>query len=162
MHRLCTRLSTAVLLLGLFASLVGCEFSEDPPPVRVLVPRELDVSLYTTTESGLKYYDFVVGQGARVDSTDIVKVHYAAWHANGRLIASSYVSNVPTTVPLGSDTIVEGWSRGIPGMRVGGERQLIVPPELAFGEEGYGEAGIQPNETIIYEVELLEIVEKDP
>ena len=73
------------------------------------------------------------------------------------LIASSYSSNAPLTINLYSDAVIEGWTEGIPGMREGGERQLVVPPELAYGETGFREAGIPPNATLVYEIELISI-----
>ena len=148
-----------LLLLAVLAGIAasGCEFSEDPPPVRVLVPREVDASRYTTTESGLQYYDFVIGDGQEADSTHRVKVHYAGWLTNERLVGSSYLSDVPITISLYSDAVIEGWTEGIPGMREGGERQLIVPPELAYGEAGFEQARIPPNATLIYEIELISI-----
>lgn len=151
------RVKQLLLLVVLAGIVAGCEFSEDPPPVRILVPREVDVSRYITTESGLQYYDFVIGDGQKADSTDRVKVHYAGWLSNERLIGSSYPTDLPIIINLASDAVVEGWTEGIPGMREGGERQLVVPPELAYGEEGFEQAGIPPNATLIYEIELLSI-----
>ena len=151
------RVKQLLLLVILAGIAAGCEFSEDPPPVRILVPREVDVSRYITTESGLQYYDFVIGDGQEADSTDRVKVHYAGWLSNERLIGSSYLTDLPITINLASDAVVEGWTEGIPGMREGGERQLVVPPELAYGETGFEQAGIPPNATLIYEIELVSI-----
>ncbi len=147
-----------LLLLAVLAGIAaGCDFTDDPPPVRILVPREVDVNAYTTTDSGLQYYDFVIGDGQEADSTHRVKVHYAGWLSNERLVGSSYPSDAPLIINLSSDAVIEGWTEGIPGMREGGERQLVVPPELAYGEAGFREAGIPPNATLIYEIELISI-----
>lgn len=148
-----------LLLLAVLAGIAasGCDFTDDPPPVRILVPRDVDMSAYTTTDSGLQYYDFVIGDGQEADSTHRVRVHYAGWLTDDRLVASSYSANAPLIINLDSDAVIEGWIEGIPGMREGGERQLVVPPELAYGETGFREAGIPPNATLIYEIALISI-----
>ena len=148
-----------LLLLAVLAGIAAssCDFTDEPPPVNILVPREVDEGQYTTTDSGLQYYDFVIGDGQEADSTHSVTVHYAGWLADERLVGTSYLTNAPITITLGSDTIINGWSEGIPGMREGGERQLVVPPELGYGEDGFDGAGIPANATLIYEIELLSI-----
>ena len=152
-----------LLLLAVLAGIAAssCDFTDEPPPVNILVPREVDEGQYTTTDSGLQYYDFVIGDGQEADSTHSVTVHYAGWLAEDRLVASSYSGNAPLTINLDSDSVIEGWIEGIPGMREGGERQLVVPPELAYGETGFREAGIPPNATLIYEIELLSIASEE-
>ena len=149
-----------ILLLVVLACIAGgCDtgINEEPPPVLVLLPREVEEDEYTTTESGLQYHDFVIGDGQEADSTDRIKVHYAGWLSNERLTGSSYPTDLPITIHLASDAVIEGWTEGIPGMREGGERQLVVPPELGYGEAGFEQAGIPPNATLIYEIELLSI-----
>ena len=76
-----------LLLLAVLAGVAasGCDFTDDPPPVRILVPREVNESQYTTTDSGLQYYDFVIGDGQEADSTHSVTVHYAGWLTNDRV-----------------------------------------------------------------------------
>lgn len=151
------RYGTHLLLLLLLASLsAGCD-STVSDPIRVLVPREVGSSQYTTMESGLKYYDFKTGDGEEATDTSRVRVHYAAWLTNDQLISSSHNSSKPLSVDLGAGTVVLGWVEGLPGMREGGERQLVVPPSLAYGDEGVPEAGIPPDATIIYEIELLAV-----
>ena len=149
-----------ILLLVVLACIAGgCDtgINEEPPPVLVLLPREVEEGEYTTTESGLQYHDFVIGDGEAADSTHRIIVHYAGWLTDQRLIGTSYLTNAPITVNLGSDTIIDGWNEGIPGMREGGERQLLIPPELGYGEDGFDGAGIPSNATLIYEIELLSI-----
>lgn len=149
-----------LLLLAVLAGVVaGCDtgINEEPPPVLVLLPREVEEDEYTTTESGLQYHDFVIGDGEEADSTHRVIVHYAGWLTDARLIGTSYLTNTPIAINLGSDDIIDGWNEGIPGMREGGERQLLIPPELGYGEAGFDGAGIPSNATLIYEIELLSI-----
>ena len=146
-----------ILLLAILAGgASGCDTNEDPPPTSILVPREVAANAYATTDSGLKYYDFAVGDGEEADSTHRVTVHYAGWLENENLVGSSYALGAPLTIRLASDNVIEGWVEGIPGMREGGERQLVVPPELAYGEAGFPDASIPPNATLIYEIELLD------
>ena len=146
-----------MLLFAVLAGVAsGCDVNEPPPPVNILVPREVADNAYATTDSGLKYYDFAVGDGEQADSTDRVTVHYAGWLENENLVGSSYALDQPLTISLASDAVIAGWVEGIPGMREGGERQLVIPPELAYGEAGFQQAGIPPNATLIYEIELLD------
>lgn len=149
------------LLAVLVGAASGCDANEEPPPVNILVPRAVAANAYVTTDSGLKYYDFVVGDGNQADSTHRITVHYAGWLENENLVGSSYALNAPLTISLASDAVIDGWVEGIPGMREGGERQLVIPPELAYGETGFREVGIPPNATLIYEIELLDIEDED-
>lgn len=143
----------ALVLAGLT---VGCD-TADPAPITIVVPREVPNSDYTTTESGLKYFDFETGEGAEAEDSSRVRLHYVAWLQNGRLLASTYSTEDPVEVDLSSDSIIQGWIEGVPGMRPGGERQLVVPPDLAYGADGFPQAGIPPNSTLIYEIELMSV-----
>lgn len=146
-----------MLLLALLAGFaIGCDSNVEPPPITILVPREVAANAYVTTESGLKYYDFATGDGEEADSTHRVTVHYAGWLENEILVGSSYSLGMPLTVHLVSGAVIDGWVEGIAGMREGGERQLVVPPELAYGDAGFRDAGIPSNATLIYEIELLD------
>lgn len=145
-------------IVGLAFVLTSCDTTE-PETRRILIPREVQSSQYTTTESGLKYYDFIVGEGAEAGEDSRVTVNFAAWLSDQSLLSNTFDGDNPLTVDLASENIVEGWSEGVPGMRVGGQRQLVVPPSLAYGEDGYPEGGIPANATITYEIELLEVEE---
>jgi peptidylprolyl isomerase len=117
---------------------------------------EVDEEDYTTTESGLKYYDIVEGEGEIPESGQTVVVHYTGWLENGQQFDSSVDRGTPFTFTLGQGSVIPGWDEGVATMKVGGKRQLVIPPELAYGESGAGGA-IPPNATLIFEVELLEI-----
>jgi peptidylprolyl isomerase len=121
-------------------------------------PTAVDEEDYTTTESGLKYYDIVEGEGAVAEEGQMVSVHYTGWLTDGTRFDSSLSRGQPFVILLGSQQVIEGWIEGIPGMRVGGQRQLVIPPELAYGEQGAGDV-IPPNATLIFEIELLNIQE---
>jgi len=97
------------------------------------------------------------GSGAEAKSGDKVTVQYVGVdYKNGKEFDSSWSRNEPYTFPLGAGEVILGWDQGIEGMRVGGRRKLIIPPELAYGEEGRPPA-IPPNETLVFVIDLLEV-----
>ena len=109
-----------------------------------------------TTSSGLQYWDIVVGTGATAVAGKPVKVHYTGWLTNGKKFDSSVDRGQPFSFPLGGGQVIKGWDEGVAGMKVGGKRQLRIPPELGYGARGAGGA-IPPNATLIFDVELLEV-----
>lgn len=112
-----------------------------------------------TEESGLKYEELECGEGQEAQRGDVVTVHYTGTLENGEKFDSSRDRGEPFTLQLGAGNVIEGWEQGIPGMNVGGERKLIIPPELGYGEAGSPPV-IPPNATLIFEVELLKIEEE--
>lgn len=109
-----------------------------------------------TTESGLQYIDLVEGTGATPQQGQTVIVHYTGTLENGTKFDSSRDRNQPFSFPLGAGRVIRGWDEGISTMKVGGRRQLIIPPELGYGSRGAGGV-IPPNATLIFDVELLRI-----
>lgn len=109
----------------------------------------------TRTADGLEYWDIKLGSGPRAIPGDIVQVQYTGWLANGKKFDSSLDSGEPFTFQLGHGDVIKGWDEGVQGMRVGGKRQLRVPPALGYGSEGAGGGAIPPNATLIFDVELL-------
>jgi peptidylprolyl isomerase/FKBP-type peptidyl-prolyl cis-trans isomerase FkpA len=107
----------------------------------------------TTTSDGLKYWDIKVGTGAVATSGKQVKVQYTGWLENGKKFDSS-VGKAPFMFKLGAGNVIQGWDEGVAGMKVGGKRQLRIPPELGYGQRGYPGA-IPPNAILIFDVELL-------
>jgi len=118
-------------------------------------PTEVDENDYVTTDSGLKYYDFEVGDGPEPETGQQVAVHYTGWLTDGTKFASSLDSGQPFSFALGVGQVIPGWDEGIATMKVGGKRQLVIPSDLAYDEAGYGEV-IPPNVTLIFEIELLD------
>jgi FKBP-type peptidyl-prolyl cis-trans isomerase len=108
----------------------------------------------TKTADGLEYWDIKVGTGAVAEAGQSVMVHYTGWLTTGKKFDSS-VGKAPFEVtPLGTAPVIKGWNEGIVGMKVGGKRQLRIPPDLAYGADGYPGA-IPPNATLIFDVQLL-------
>jgi FKBP-type peptidyl-prolyl cis-trans isomerase FkpA len=109
------------------------------------------------TASGLQYWDIKVGAGEEAKDGDHVKVHYTGWLTNGKKFDSSVDAHQPYDFTIGKSGVIKGWQEGIAGMKVGGKRQLRIPPELAYGEDGYKNI-IPPNATLIFDVQLLAIL----
>jgi peptidylprolyl isomerase len=120
-------------------------------------PRDITESDYTVTDSGLKYYDFEVGTGATPEPGQTVVVQYSGWLEDGTLFDSSLTRGQPLRFPIGTGGVIPGWDEGLSTMQVGGERQLVIPSDLAYGEAGAGGGIIPPNATLIFEVELVGI-----
>ena len=111
-----------------------------------------------TTPSGLHYIDNVVGDGAEAAAGQHVSVHYTGWlykdGEQGAKFDSSRDRNDPFDFPLGAGMVIKGWDEGVQGMKIGGQRTLIIPPELGYGARGAGGV-IPPNATLKFDVELL-------
>jgi peptidylprolyl isomerase len=116
----------------------------------------IDEKDYITTDSGLKYYDIQVGTGETPITGQTVVVHYTGWLENGKQFDSSYDRGEAFSFQLGAGNVIPGWDEGLATMKVGGIRQLVIPPELAYGDTGAGTV-IPAGATLIFEVELLEI-----
>ncbi len=108
------------------------------------------------TESGLQYWDIKIGTGDEAKAGDHVKVHYTGWFTDGKKFDSSVDAHQPYDFTLGKGDVIKGWDEGVAGMKVGGKRQLRVPPALAYGEAGYKDI-IPPNATLIFDVQLLKV-----
>jgi peptidylprolyl isomerase len=109
----------------------------------------------TTTASGLKYVDLVVGTGESPATTDLVTVHYTGTLDNGTVFDASRQHGGPASFPL--NRVIKGWTEGVSTMKVGGTRKLVIPPDLAYGAQGAGNGVIPPNATLTFIVELLEV-----
>ena len=109
------------------------------------------------TESGLKYFDYVVGEGDLPVKGKKVTVHYTGWLTNGTQFDSSVDRKRPFEFTLGAGEVIKGWDEGVASMRVGGKRQLIIPPELGYGNKSVGGGLIPANSTLIFDVELLKV-----
>ena len=116
----------------------------------------LDAPDTQITASGLKITDLQVGEGAEASSGQTVAVHSRGTLENGKQFDASYDRGTPFTFPLGAGRVIKGWDEGVVGMKVGGKRKLVIPPDLAYGSRGAGGV-IPPNATLVFEVELLDV-----
>lgn len=111
-----------------------------------------------TTASGLQTKDIKVGSGASPKSGQTCVMHYTGWLYVGGKKDKKFDSSVdrgqPFEFPIGQKRVIPGWDEGVATMKVGGKRELIIPPALGYGERGAGGV-IPPNATLIFEVELL-------
>jgi peptidylprolyl isomerase len=107
------------------------------------------------TDSGLRITDLVVGEGAEAASGQNVVVNYRGTLENGTEFDSSY-GRGPFSFPLGAGRVIRGWDEGVAGMKVGGKRKLVIPPDLGYGSRGAGGV-IPPDATLIFEVELVRV-----
>ncbi|MBC7992269.1 MAG: FKBP-type peptidyl-prolyl cis-trans isomerase [Rhizobacter sp.] len=111
-----------------------------------------------TTASGLQYEDTTPGTGAEAKAGQHVKVHYTGWLYNAGVKGAKFDSSKdrgdPFDFGLGAGMVIKGWDEGVQGMKVGGTRLLVIPPELGYGARGAGGV-IPPNATLMFEVELL-------
>ncbi len=123
--------------------------------IEPILRTEVDEEDFITTESGLQYADIVIGNGDPAIPGTTVTVHYTGWLEDETQFDSSVERGEPAQFPLGVGGVIPGWEEGVTGMLVGGKRQLIIPPELGYGETGAGP--VPPNATLIFDVELIEV-----
>jgi FKBP-type peptidyl-prolyl cis-trans isomerase len=148
-----------MMAFGLLA-VVGCGGGE-PDSVQYPEPRHealdaaptVDLEAMSQTPSGLYVLDMEVGEGAEATPGQTVTVYYSGWFLDGEKFDSSLDRGDPYSFPLGQGRVIAGWDEGVSGMKVGGWRRLVIPPELAYGPEG--RPGIPPNSTLVFDVELL-------
>jgi FKBP-type peptidyl-prolyl cis-trans isomerase len=100
--------------------------------------------------------DLVVGSGAEAKAGQTVSVHYVGTLLDGRKFDSSRDRGTPFKFPLGAGRVIQGWDRGVAGMKIGGKRKLTIPPELAYGARGFPPV-IPANATLVFEIELLDL-----
>lgn len=136
----------ATLIFEVELVLVQAQVAGGPSPVEPAALQQ--------TNSGLKYVDLVEGSGRSPRSRQMVAVHYTGWLEDGTKFDSSHDRGQPFQFTLGAGQVIRGWDEGVATMKVGGKRQLVIPPGLAYGARGAGGV-IPPNATLVFEVELM-------
>lgn len=137
-----------------FCFIYGCSSSVNSPIQDA--PQQIAPSQYTTTTRGVLYHDITVGTGNIAQPGRLITVHYTGWLESNAKFDSSLDRNQTYQFVLGAGQVIPGWDEGVNGMRVGGHRQLVIPPELAYGASGSGSV-IPPNATLIFEIELVNV-----
>lgn len=152
----------SVTLLTLLALLAAACGKDTPAPPAVPIEKTtfaastgVQLAQMTKKPSGLYVRDLVVGAGEVATPNRRVEVHYVGELADGREFDKNEAGDTPLDFVLGTGQVIVGWDEGVAGMRVGGKRQLVIPPELAYGAEGIGP--IPPNAVLVFTVELVAV-----
>lgn len=164
--------TTRLLLTTLLVLLVSaCGPSRNEPTPTPLPPTQAELGAISstganpektmTTARGLQYTEVIAGSGTQPQPGEIVAVHYTGKLQDGTVFDSSVSRGEPIRFPLGVGMVIPGWDEGIALMRQGGKAILTIPPDLAYGPQGSGDA-IPPNATLIFDVELLDITPGSP
>lgn len=150
----------AIITVVLTALVVFAQTPAQKPKIQVVRPNTNAPTKVTgdgvKTESGLQYWDIKLGLGPLAKTGDHVKVHYTGWLTTGKKFDSSVGTGQPFDFTLGQSEVIKGWDEGIVGMKVGGKRQLRIPPELAYGAAGHPPQ-IPENATLIFDVQLVAV-----
>jgi len=156
LFRHCIKVASAVAVLSLTPS--GASVAQTQEAAPSLSESKMDAKI-----TQLQKTDTTVGTGAEAVAGKIAVVHYTGWlydasatDKKGRKFDSSLDRHSPFSFPLGSGRVIRGWDEGVVGMRVGGKRTLVIPPDLAYGSRGAGGV-IPPGATLVFEIELLEV-----
>jgi FKBP-type peptidyl-prolyl cis-trans isomerase len=138
----------------LFSQLTSCVFLALVGMFLLPLASHASEEAMVKTSSGLQYADLVVGQGREAHAGETVTVHYTGTLLDGTKFDSSKDRDRPFSFRLGAGQVIKGWDEGVAGMKIGGTRKLVIPPQLGYGARGAGSV-IPPNAVLIFIVELL-------
>ena len=148
---------TLIALAGVSGAQTAAKKTATKPPAKSAPSGPTKVTgAPTKTASGLEYWDIKVGTGAVAQTGKQVKVDYTGWLTSGRKFDSSVGTGRPFDFMLGASQVIKGWDEGIVGMKVGGKRQLRIPPDLAYGAAGHPPQ-IPASSTLIFDVRLVDV-----
>ena len=141
--------------VAIFSLLILQACSQEPasPATNVYAPA---VAIDTTFEDGFTIRDIELGEGAPIDSADFFSAHYTGYLSNGDIFDTSFEQGVPITFQLGVGQVLKAWDIGLVGMRKGGKRIIVSPPQYAYGDTGITDI-IPPNDTLTFEIELMNV-----
>ncbi|HUO26107.1 MAG TPA: FKBP-type peptidyl-prolyl cis-trans isomerase [Candidatus Aquilonibacter sp.] len=148
-----TYLTRVAIFLTLASGLVAAQSASRKSHPNTNVPTKVTGNGVKTAD-GLQYWDIKVGTGQVAKEGSHVRVHYTGWLTTGKKFDSSVDAGKPFDFTIGNGEVIKGWDEGVSGMRVGGKRQLRIPPELGYGAQGYPPV-IPPNATLIFDIQLL-------
>lgn len=138
-----------IVFIVIIISIINAKNSNNPKTMNTTTSNQ-------GKSSKLEIEDTKIGRGVAVKSGDTILIHYRGTLTNGTEFDSSYKRGEPFETAIGVGRVIEGWDKGVIGMKVGGTRKLTIPPDMGYGSQGAGDA-IPPNSTLIFEVELMEI-----
>lgn len=144
---------------GLGALVNKTEESASPPPSEQMTE---ETNEWITLDNGLKIMDTQIGYGREARSGDMIAANYTGTLADGTKFDSSYDRGQPFAFVLGGGMVIQGWDTGIVGMKVGGKRKLIIPPELGYGDKEVSGGIIPANSTLYFDVELMDAKDFNP
>ena len=144
----------------LVAAVAVAQTAPAKPKVKVVPPNTNAPTRVTgngvKTDSGLQYWEIRVGNGEVAKEGSHVRVHYSGWLTTGKKFDSSVDRGQPFDFTIGNGEVIKGWEEGVAGMKVGGKRQLRIPPELGYGADG-SPPDIPANATLIFDIQLLAV-----
>ena len=150
------RVAVALTVAGLWAcggKEAGGQVAGQPETLTYARELKVDLSAMEKRPSGLYVLDLKEGTGAEARAGQVASVHYSGWLTDGKPFDSS-VGGDPLEFNLGAGQVIAGWDEGVQGMKIGGKRRLVIPPQLGYGEAGAAPV-IPPGATLVFDVELL-------
>ncbi|CAN5199255.1 hypothetical protein BH09PAT2_BH09PAT2_03200 [soil metagenome] len=146
---------TLIILLIILAAIVGYAILSHNKKATTTTTMPQSPNSQKPSATELKIEDTLVGTGREVKSGDTVSIHYKGTLTDGTKFDSSYDRNEPFETQIGVGRVIQGWDKGVVGMKVGGKRKLTIPPSMGYGDRATGP--IPANSTLIFEVELMDV-----
>jgi FKBP-type peptidyl-prolyl cis-trans isomerase FkpA len=128
----------------------------NPQTIHFADSLHIDLSAMTKTPDGLYYKDIKEGSGEEAEAGDVAVVHYTGYLPNGKVFDENGASDEPYSFEMGIGRVIRGWDLGVQGMKIGGERLLVIPPDLAYGSKG-ADNTIPPNTTLVFDIKLVNL-----